>query len=67
MLDPLPSLHVPVTGDGLPQRLKPADKERLVTEQRQREPTVELLPLDLAVLLVGPLPGLCLRLDLPQP
>ena len=65
VLDPLPSLHVPVTGDGLPQRLKPADEERLVIEQRQREPTVELLPLDLAVLLGGSLLGLCLRLDLP--
>jgi len=67
VLDLLPSLHVLVRGDGLPQRLKPTDEERLVVEQRQREPTVELLPLDLTVLLGGLLLGLCLRLDLPQP
>lgn len=69
VLDPLPALHVLVPGDGVAQRLEPAEEERLDVGQLGGEVAVEHLALELAVLLGGARPGLRLRLDLalPQP
>ena len=69
VLDPLAALHVLVPGDGVAQRLEPAEEERLDVGQLRGEVAVEHLALELAVLLGGARPGLRLRLDLalPQP